>query len=337
MRHLSAIGRWLYVGLLGTCVVVGGIAAGIRLGFTHGVTSGVSVATGVDHQPWYGLQLAHAHPVFHDANPEPALPPPPLNAAAGILVDIDTGDILWSRNPHEALPPASTTKIMTALVILTNFSPDHVVTITPDALNQSGDETKMGLRAGEKLTVQELLSGMLLVSANDAATALATDTVGYARFVAAMNAQEQALGLSDSHFATPVGLDTPGHAISAYDEAAIASVLVNRSSVFRSIVASQHITLPASETHQAYDLWNINLLLNLYPPAVGLKPGYTGNAGYCLVGMAVRDGHRLISVLMNAPYDFRQSAQLLDWGFDVEGMAPLIAPPSATPSPAAHH
>ena len=211
---------------------------------------------------------------------------------------------------------------MTALVILSNYTHQHEITITGDALNQAGDETKMGLLAGERLSVSELLTGLLLVSANDAATALAVDTVGRDQFVTAMNAQEKALGLRDSHFENPVGLDDPNHLISPYDLAVIAATAVTYYPLFAQIVDTRSAELSASATHQAYSLQNINLLLSMYPAAVGLKPGYTGNAGYCLVGMAVRDGHRLISVLMNAPYVNRQSRTLLDWGFSREGLPP---------------
>ena len=293
----------------------------------------VTDADGLPHQPWYGLHLLHQQIRFHERSGPLPGQPPAINAAAGILVDIDTGEILWERNPHQALPPASTTKVMTALLVLENYAPDHLLTVTPDALGQQWDETKMGLRAGEKLTVQELLTGMMLVSANDAASALADDTVGWDRFIGAMNAQEAALGLHDSHFATPVGLDTPGHLISAYDEAAIADAAVQNFPLFREIVDTGYTTLPASADHQAYQLYNIDELLSLYPAAVGIKPGYTGDAGPCLVGMAVRDGHRLISVLMNAPYDYHQSRTLLDWGFTVEGLSAQFPTPAPHPSP----
>ncbi len=109
---------------------------------------------------------------------------------------------------------------------------------------------------------------------------------------------------------------------------AIATAAIDNFPLFNQIVATRTATLPATLTHQAYVLYNINQLLDLYPAATGIKPGYTGDAGPCMVGMAVRDGHRLLSVLMNAPYDFHQSRALLDWGFGVEGM-PSQFPPAA--------
>jgi D-alanyl-D-alanine carboxypeptidase (penicillin-binding protein 5/6) len=276
--------------------------------------------------------------VFRDATVGRAAPH--LNVDAGILVDIDTGQILWSRNPHVAHAPASTTKILSALVALENFDPGRLVTVTPDALNQQPDETVMGLKAGEQLTVREMLTGMMLLSGNDAATSMAVDTVGMTDFVGTMNAQVAALGLHDSHFTTPVGLDDPGQKASPYDLAAIASAAYRHQPLFREIIDTQSATLPASALHQKYDLTNLNQLLQLYPRAVGVKPGFTGDAGPCLVAMAVRDGHRLVSVMLGGHKVFADSRTLLDWGFQQEGMVtelPTPAPldPATTPVPAA--
>ncbi len=257
---------------------------------------------------------------------------PKVDAVSGILVDATTGSILWERDPHTPRPPASTTKVLSTMVALDNFAPDRVVTITPDALTQAGDETVMGLKAGQQLTVQELLDGMLTVSANDAATAMAVDTVGMDVFVNTMNHQVAALGLHDSHFVTSVGLDDPQQKASPYDLAAIASVDVAEFPQFRQIVSQTEIDLPATPQHPAFQLGNLNRLLKIYPAADGIKPGYTGDAGACLIGMAERDGHRLISVVMNAPELYTDSRALLDWGFVQLGLPSLL--PTPTPSPA---
>lgn len=259
---------------------------------------------------------------------------PDLKADEGILVDIDTHRILWERNPHTPHPMASTAKVLSSLVALENFPLDQPVTITPDALTQNWDETVMGLKAGQVLSVGDLLTAMLTVSANDAATAMGVDTVGTELYVRTMNQQVTALGLHDSTFTTPVGLDDPGQLASPYDLAAIASVDVEHFPFFRDLVASRVEDLPATPTHPAFHLPNLNELLDMYPAAVGIKGGWTGNAGHCLIGMAVRDGHRLISVLLNAQTLFKTSSRLLDWGFEQEGLAPLLPPPTPTPSPA---
>jgi len=275
------------------------------------------------------LKLIHTRIAFSD---DTAAHPgaPKVDAVAGILLDADTGSILWARDPHTARPPASTTKVLSTMVALDNLDPDQVVTISDDALHQAGDETVMGLKPGNRLTVRELLDGMLTVSANDAATALAADTVGTAAFVNAMNQQVSALGLRDSHFVTPVGLDDPQQLASPYDLAAIAAVDADRFPLFRQIVSQTEIDLPASAQHPEFDLVNLNRLLKIYPAADGIKPGYTGDAGACLIGMAERDGHRLISVLMNAKQLYTDSRALLDWGFVQEGLPSLLP----TPSPA---
>lgn len=264
----------------------------------------------------------------------PVQPPtfPPITESAGILIDTDTGTILWQQKEHQALAPASTTKILTALVALENFPDTRSITVTPAALTQAWDETKMGLTAGQSLTVRELLTGMMMVSANDAATVLATDTVGMPTFVRTMNQQVAELGLHDSHFVQPVGLDDPGQKASAYDLAVMGIEAYDNFSLFRSIVGTESTVLPADATHPTYYLSNINTLLTTYPGVQGIKPGYTGDAGYCLVGMATRNGHRLVSVLLNAPYVYHESALLMDWGFRSLGVPNAIPTPS-TPSP----
>jgi D-alanyl-D-alanine carboxypeptidase (penicillin-binding protein 5/6) len=247
---------------------------------------------------------------------------PPTQAGSGILVDTDTHQILWQLNPHQPRPPASTTKILSSLIALNNFDPRKMITITPEALTQSSDETRMGIQAGEQYSVEELLSGMLTVSANDAATAMAVDTVGLDNFVGAMNGQIQALGLHDSHFVTPVGLDDPGQYASAYDLATVALVDVSRFAEFRNIVWRDQVNLPQTATHRAFALPNLNRLLQVYPFAVGIKPGWTGNAGACLVGMAQRNNHHLIAVVMNDPQLYSDETSLFQWGFAQYGIPP---------------
>ncbi len=258
---------------------------------------------------------------------------PALDADAGILLDPDSGTILWEKDPHTARAPASTTKILTSLVALENLSPDQRIGVTADALNQAADETRLGMQAGDTYTVAELLQAMLMISANDAASTMATDTVGKPRFVAAMNEQLAALGLHDSHFTNPVGLDDPGEEASPYDLAVLGLAAYDAFPLFRQIVGTVDTDVPATDGHVDYHLHNLDRLLQLYPPALGIKPGYTGDAGYCLVMLAARDGHRLVGVLMNDPHLYMQSRDLLEWGFAQEGLAPLATP---TPTPPPH-
>jgi D-alanyl-D-alanine carboxypeptidase (penicillin-binding protein 5/6) len=279
-------------------------------------------------QPWFGMNVGSGSIGLWKP---PAMPAgaPAIAARAGILVDMDDGEILWERRPHVALPPASLTKVLTSLVALENFSPDQEVTVTRGALLQAGDDSVMGLRVEETLTVQELLEGMLLPSGDDAASAIAVDTVGETRFVAAMNAQVAALGLHSSHFANSSGLDDPDLQASAYDLAVIATFTYDRYPLFDQIVDSRTIDIPATPGHPAFRLDNVNELLEDYSAAVGIKPGWTGNAGWCLIGMAVQDGHRLLAVLLNGGNPPKAETRLLAWGFQVKGL-PVMQP--ATPS-----
>jgi len=312
---------------------------GLRLRSTEPPSAAAAAEGGsvdLNRSPWFGMRLLHEPVALYgiDANLKTA---PAITAAAGILVDADTGRVLWSQNPHMRLAPASTIKLLTALVVLENFDPARLITVTPNALTQQWDESKMGLKPGDRLTVQELLTGMLTVSANDAADAIAIDTVGLERFIGAMNAQVGALGLDDTHAASPVGLDDPDTYSSAYDLAALASVDTQRFSLFDDIVRQHYVQLPATALHSEFDLNNLNLLLSMYAPAIGIKTGYTGNAGGCLVGEAVRGGHRLISVVLNANLVYSQSRRLLDWGFTQFGLPTQLPSPSPSPSPSPHH
>jgi D-alanyl-D-alanine carboxypeptidase (penicillin-binding protein 5/6) len=339
----SRAGRW---SLAGTGAALAIVPALIVLhsqgqsvphsGVAAAVAAPGSPVTDVDRPPWFGLRLLPDPVVFSPRRSTPRNAPV-VKARAAILVDPDSGRILYAENDHAKLPPASTVKLLTALIVLHNFSPDRLITATPDALLQNWDESRMGLHAGEVLNVGELLTGLLTVSANDAANVLAIDTVGMTRFVAAMNAEVVALGLHDTHVTSPVGLDDPAMYSSAFDLATLAAVDMNNFPLFRSIVATQSVVLPASALHSAFYLNNVNLLLRMYPAAMGVKTGYTGNAGACEVGMAQRNGHRLIDVILDGDLVYSTSRRLLDWGFTQEGLASQLPPPSPSPSPAPHH
>ncbi|MDQ6847395.1 MAG: D-alanyl-D-alanine carboxypeptidase [Candidatus Dormibacteraeota bacterium] len=321
--------------LLATTCAVAVVSARGGPGTAIGARAAVaSAAADLGRPAWFGMSLVRQPVQFVVAATRPA--PPVLHVRSGILVDIDSNAVLWQLDPHAHLPPASTTKILTALVALANFNPDRKVTLTPQAVQLAWDETRMGLSAGQTLTVRELLIGMLLVSGNDAANGVALGTVGMERFVGAMNAQVDALGLHDSHFTSPVGLDDPQQYSSAYDLAAIGTAAVRTYPLFRDIVAMRTADLAAAPGHPEFFLQSINLLLAMYPPATGIKPGWTGDAGYCEVAMAVRDGHRLISVLLNAPYSYSQSRRLLDWGFVQEGLPSTLPTPTPSAAPSPH-
>lgn len=323
--------RWTFAGI-GAIVLA--LLVGVVLvrdaGGPAAAGSVLPVAADATRAPWYGLRVLNDHLRFTGT---PKGLPPPNDAAAGILVDVDTHRILWQRDPHEQLAPASTIKLLTSMVVLENFNVNRPIQAVPAALFAGGDETTMHIDPGETLTVEELMTGLLMVSANDAANVLATETVGMERFVGAMNAQAAAVGLHDTHATSPVGLDDPDMHSSAYDLAVLAALDYTHWPVFDTIVGTAHTVLPANGLHGDFDLTSFDQLLTMYPAAVGIKTGYTGNAGNCLVGMAVRDGHRLLSVLLDEPtYIFATSRTLLDWGFTQEGLATQLPPP--TPSSA---
>jgi D-alanyl-D-alanine carboxypeptidase (penicillin-binding protein 5/6) len=245
----------------------------------------------------------------------PAPPSPAIKARSAILIDLDTGKPLFQLDPHGRHAPASLTKVVTALVALDHLRLDQVVTV-PLSINQlPWDSTRMGLRAGERLTVRELLYGLFMNSGNDAAITLSEAAMPRATFVALMNTRAEALGMTDTHFVNPIGLDDAGHYTSAADLAVASTDLVRRFPEVAAMAAVRNLTLAATTTHHAYSLYNLNELIRKYPGATGLKTGWTGHAGGCVIATATRDGRHLMVVLLASPRIFDEAAALLDYGF----------------------
>ncbi len=242
-------------------------------------------------------------------------PPPALKAGAAVVMDLDTGAVLYDIDAHERRAPASLTKVVTALVALDVLQIDQVVSV-PASINQlPWDSTRMGLRVGEQLTVRDLLYGLLLNSGNDAAITLSEAAMPRDAFIARMNAKAAALGMTDTHFANPIGLDDPAHYTSAADLARAAMELRARYPGVAAIATVSTITLPATSTHHAYGLYNLNELIRTYAGATGLKTGWTGHAGGCLIATASRNGRNILVVVMGSPRVFQEAAALLDYGF----------------------
>ena len=241
--------------------------------------------------------------------------PPAVAARAAIMVDLDTGATLYQLDAHGRHAPASLTKVVTALAALDVLQLDQVVSV-PASINQlPWDSTRMGLRVGERLTVRDLLFGLFLNSGNDAAITLSEAAIPRAAFIARMNAKAAALGMGDTHFANPIGLDDPAHYTSAADLAKAGMELRSRYPGVAEIAAVSRMTLPATSTHHAYALYNLNELIRTYPGATGLKTGWTGHAGGCLIATATRGGRHLLVVVLGSPRVFEESAGLLDFGF----------------------
>jgi serine-type D-Ala-D-Ala carboxypeptidase (penicillin-binding protein 5/6) len=269
------------------------------------------VATGPG-LPATGL-LTQPVEVYELVRPAPMLPA--IKARSAIVLDLDTGSVLYQLDAHGRHAPASLLKVATALVALEHLGLDQVVTV-PASINQlPWDSTRMGLRAGERLTVRELLYGLFLNSGNDAAITLAEAAMPRATFIALMNAKAAQLGLVDTRFVNPIGLDDPGQYTSAADLARISIELITRFPGVAAIASTPRLTLPATATHHAYVLYNLNQLIRTYAGATGLKTGWTGRAGGCLIATATRNGRHLLVVVMASPSNFGEAASLLDYGF----------------------
>jgi len=240
--------------------------------------------------------------------PKPAFAEPDNSAGACILVHADTGQTLYAKNADAHKLIASTTKIMTALVVLDHCDPDANVTIKPEWTGVEG--SSMYLKGGETYTVRELLYGLLLVSGNDAATALACYCGGSIDgFAKMMNDKAAELGLQNSHFQNPHGLDAEGHYSTAADLAVIACAAMQKP-LFAEIVGTKSTTI-----HDR-TLVNHNKLLWTYDGALGVKTGYTMAAGRILVSCAERNGLKLVCVTISDPNDWTDHKALYDWAFD---------------------
>lgn len=228
-----------------------------------------------------------------------------VSATAAVLMDADMGQVLYEKNGDRQMLIASTTKIMTALVVLEHAAPDDVITVTPDHMAEG---SSMYLRAGEMVRVEELLYGLLLCSGNDAALALTECAGGLTPFVALMNEKAAALGMAHTSFANPNGLDADGHYSTARDMAVLAAAAVENPT-FRRICSSRSVTI-GQRTME-----NHNRLLRQVEGCVGLKTGYTQAAGRTLVSCTERDGCRLVAVTLQDGNDWADHAALYDYGF----------------------
>jgi serine-type D-Ala-D-Ala carboxypeptidase (penicillin-binding protein 5/6) len=248
--------------------------------------------------------------------PPPSNEPPTVAAGAVVLADLDTGQILWGNEIEERRPIASITKIMTALIVIQRTDPSDVVTVSPAAAAPapSAAAAELGLVPGERISIQDLLYALLLQSANDAAVALAEHVAGSVdAFVDVMNAEARRLHLADTRFASPNGLDDSGYS-TARDLAVLTRAAFD-SPLFASIVRTKFHRIP-SPSGRPRMIQNRNVLLWLYPGAIGVKTGFTTPAGFCVVAAATRDGLRLVAVILGEPGEpFSDAAAVLDYGF----------------------
>jgi len=251
--------------------------------------------------------------------------PSDITAGAWLIADLDTGEVLAAKDPHGRYRPASTLKLLTVQPLLKNLTNlDLIVEGTDNDAGQDG--TRVGIEAGGKYTIRQLLTYLIIKSGNDAANALARANGGYDKTVAEMNATANALGALDTRAATVSGLDGPGQSTSAYDLALFAKADM-ATPLFPEIVSSVDVRVPAVDG-EGYIAANDNQLLYQYPGALGGKTGFTDDAGNTYVGMAGQNGRRLVVTMMHGTQQPRrqwmQGASLLDWGFALPATTPPV-------------
>lgn len=245
------------------------------------------------------------------------------SAKSAIVIEAKTGRVLFEKNKDEKLAMASTTKIMTALIACENTTSfDEIVEVNDSAVGIEG--TSMYLRKGEKLTIKELLYGLMLPSGNDAAVALAYHFGGTEeKFVEMMNEKAKALNLKNTHFANPHGLDAKGHYTSAHDLAIITAEAL-KNETFKEISSTKNITITGSKINEPRFLFNKNKLLKTLEGCNGVKTGFTDNAQRCFVCSCERDGMTLISVVLNCGPMFEESASLMNSAFEKYKMREIL-------------
>ncbi len=235
------------------------------------------------------------------------------SAQAAVLMIRNDQKLIYSYNEHERLPMASTTKIMTAVIAIENCDLDKEVRICAEACGVEG--SSIYLYETEKITARDLLYAVMLESANDAATALAIHVGGdLESFVDLMNQKADSIGMKDTHYTNPHGLDDDEHFSSAYDLAILMDYAMDNE-LFREVTGTYKYTSPMSDNDEVRVFINHNRLLNTYKGVCGGKTGYTKRSGRCLVSTASRDGVELIAVTLNDPRDWQDHSSLYDAGF----------------------
>jgi D-alanyl-D-alanine carboxypeptidase len=304
--------------------------AGYALGSTLTVLGAVhGAALEATTDLWYRVRTAAPHPVYVYAAylkylraGRGALPLPLLSARSVLVKDLDDGHVLYAREQDVPRAPASLVKMMTALLAVQRLSLDTVLTVPAGApsvgLEVGG--TAMGLAGGERMTVRDLLYGMLLPSGNDAAYTLAQAMGGsQAGFAQLMNVRARALGLRHTHFMQGYGLDQAGQYSTADDLAALAAAVL-RVPALAAIVRTTSYTIPATSLHGAFSLHDTNLLLGTYPGVYGVKTGTTPEAGQCLVtALHTSRGHHILAVVLGSDDRYADARHLLDYASALEG------------------
>lgn len=244
-----------------------------------------------------------------------------ITASAAYFVELTTGETLFAKNLHQKMPVASLNKIMTAIIALEHKDWQREIVISERAANVEPD--KMLLIAGEKLTVEELIYGMFLISANDAAEALAQNSTGSRdQFITLMNLKASQLGMDNTSFANPTGLDEDNVSqySTAYDVALMSRYLIKTFPDILNIANTYHKFIPQTDKHQDYDMYSGVNLLTTYDGVIGLKTGFTPQAGYTLVTVAKRGDKIVLGVILNSDNRRDEAKALLDYSFKKFGI-----------------
>ncbi len=239
---------------------------------------------------------------------------PRISAHSAAVISSVTGEVVYEKNGYQRLPMASTTKIMTAICALEHGNPDDMVRVHPSAVGVEGSSMYLG--HGEVISLRDLTYGLMLASGNDAAVAIAMHISGSIEgFAQLMNETAAKIGVENTSFQNPNGLDAEGHYTTAYDLAMITRYGMSIPA-FAEIVATESIKVPWQGRDYPRQLKNHNKLLNMYDGAKGVKTGFTKRSGRCLVSAAERDGCEMIAVTLNAPDDWQDHMTMLDYAFD---------------------
>lgn len=251
-----------------------------------------------------------------------------LHAYSAVLYDGTAGRVLYEKNGYEVLPMASTTKIMTLLIVLENTKPEDIVTVSSNAAKQP--DVQLNMNTGEQYYVKDLCYSLMLESHNDTAVALAEHVGGTVEsFAAMMNAKAKAMGAYSANFVTPNGLDAEGHGITAADLAKIAAYAVKQEK-FREITNTASYTFTELTKGRSFTVNNKNAFLTMMEGAIGVKTGFTGKAGYCFVGALEREDRLFISVVLasgwppHKTYKWNDTRLLMNYGLEGFALLPLL-------------
>lgn len=245
---------------------------------------------------------------------------PEISAKSALVYDLTSKKVLFSKAPSKKLPMASLTKIMTAVVAIESAKKDD------EYLVSFGDlvgENSMGLSEGETLTLKELLYGLILTSGNDAAETLASNFEGgRAEFIIAMNNKAKALGLENTHFTNPTGLEGDGRQYTTASDLLVITNYALQFPIFKEVTRTFFYEIPYSENHKAFYLENETNLISSYPGVFGVKDGYTPEAGLCLVTYLNYKGHKIIGILLGSDNRRQEMKNLLDYGLKLQDVTP---------------